>query len=42
MTSLTSNWAILLHAAEAAAVRANFLGLAAAEKQALLDFLSSL
>ncbi|HEY4579560.1 MAG TPA: di-heme oxidoredictase family protein [Candidatus Acidoferrales bacterium] len=38
----TVEQAILLHAAEAAAVRLNFLGLAAAEKQALLDFLSSL
>jgi CxxC motif-containing protein (DUF1111 family) len=34
--------AILLHAGEAANVRANFQALPAADKQALLDFLRSL
>jgi CxxC motif-containing protein (DUF1111 family) len=38
----TVEQAILLHAGEAATVRANFMSLSAADRQALLDFLGSL
>jgi CxxC motif-containing protein (DUF1111 family) len=40
--AMTIEQAITLHGGEAATVRANFLALAAAQKQALLDFLTSL